>query len=192
MWIGLCARSPAAKLKWKMRTGIAIKSHSNTRWWSYWEVLDQLLSQFADVEPFLENLGVAPAYARNLLSILHDADRLATLKIQLAVTIDAGRIFVSKTYLMEGDGDIIVDAYNHLQELCTAAAEVSYPNTKAVTIQLANSDVEAARQFENAKAYARPTLQYSQRRFNHLEATFSESVLHSRLCECSVPKGHFS
>ena len=97
LWIGVFARSPAAKLKWKMRTGIAIKSHSNTRWWSYWEVLDQLLSQFADVEPFLENLGVvAPAYTRNLLSILHDADRLATLKIQLAVTIDAGRILVSK------------------------------------------------------------------------------------------------
>ena len=42
------------------------------------------------------NIGVAPAYVRNLLSILHDADRLATLKIQLAVTINAGRIFVSK------------------------------------------------------------------------------------------------
>ena len=52
--------------------------------------LDQLLSQFADVEPFLENLGVAPAYARKLLFIPRDADRLATLKIQLAVTIDAG------------------------------------------------------------------------------------------------------
>ena len=32
LWIGLFARSPAAKLKWKMLTGIAIKSHSNTRW----------------------------------------------------------------------------------------------------------------------------------------------------------------
>ena len=32
LWIGLFARSPGAKLKWKMWTGIAIKSHSNTRW----------------------------------------------------------------------------------------------------------------------------------------------------------------
>ena len=31
LWIGLFARSPAAKLKWKMRTGISIKSHRNTR-----------------------------------------------------------------------------------------------------------------------------------------------------------------
>ena len=30
LWISLFTRSPAAKLKWKMRTGIAIKSHSNT------------------------------------------------------------------------------------------------------------------------------------------------------------------
>ena len=68
---------------------------------------------------------------------------------------------------MEGDGHIIVDAYNHLQEVCTAAVDVSYPNTKAVTIQLANSDVESARPFENAKAYARPALQYFRRQFNH-------------------------
>ena len=67
---------------------------------------------------------------------------------------------------MEGDGDIIVDAYNHLQEVCTAAAAVSYPNTKAVTIQLAKLDVESARLFENAKAYARPALQYFRRQFN--------------------------
>ena len=68
---------------------------------------------------------------------------------------------------MEGDGDIIVDAYNLLQEVCTAAADVSYPNTKAVTIQLANTDVEAAHLFENVKAYARPALQYFRRRFIH-------------------------
>ena len=67
---------------------------------------------------------------------------------------------------MGGDGNIIVDAYN-LQEVGAAAVDVSYPNTKAVTIQLANSDVEAARLFENAKAYARPALQYFRRRFNH-------------------------
>ena len=59
---------------------------------------------------------------------------------------------------MEGDGDIVADAYNQLQEVCIAAADVSYPNTKAVTIQLANSDVESACLFENAKAYARPAL----------------------------------
>ena len=68
---------------------------------------------------------------------------------------------------MEGDGDIIVDVYNHLQEVCTAAVDVSYPNTKAVTIQLANSIVESARLFENAKAYAWPALQYFRRQFNH-------------------------
>ena len=67
---------------------------------------------------------------------------------------------------MEGDGDIIVDAYNHLHEVCTAAADVSYPNTKAVTIQLANSDVESARLFENTKAYARPALQHFRRKLD--------------------------
>lgn len=33
-WVGLFARSPAARLVWKSRTGVPIKSCDNTRSWS--------------------------------------------------------------------------------------------------------------------------------------------------------------
>ena len=35
-WIQLFSRSAAAKLRWKERTGVAIKSYSVTRWWRKW------------------------------------------------------------------------------------------------------------------------------------------------------------
>ena len=175
-WIELFSRSPAARVAWKSKTGVAIKLCSNTRWWSPWEVLDQLLGCFADVKAFLRNLDVAPAYCKNLLSIFDDQERLIQLKMQLAVTIDAGRVFVSKTYLLEGDGDIIVDAYNHLQEVANAAVDICYPNAKAVASLLSGSQEEAQRLLHNAKQYAAPALRYFQRRFNHQEDDINQII----------------
>ena len=187
-WIGLFSRSPAARVAWKSKTGVAIKLCSNTRWWSRWEVLDQLLSGFADVEAFLRNLDVAPAYCKNLLSIFDDQERLIQLKMQLAVNIDAGRVFVSKTYLLEGDGDIIVDAYNHLQEVANAAVDICYPNAKAVASLLSGSQEEAQRLPHNAKQYAAPALRYFQRHFNHQEGDLYKIISTNKALRVFCPK----
>ena len=53
-WIRLFSLSPKARLVWRDRTGIAVKSYSKTRWWSKWEVAKQLMELFGDVLPFLE------------------------------------------------------------------------------------------------------------------------------------------
>ena len=45
-WITLFSHSPKARLTWRTQMGIAAKSHSKTRWWSRWEVIDQLLKMF--------------------------------------------------------------------------------------------------------------------------------------------------
>ena len=48
--------SPAARLLWKTRTGTAMRLHSKNRWWSKWEVLNQVMEFFGDVEPFLREI----------------------------------------------------------------------------------------------------------------------------------------
>jgi len=53
-WIRLFSLSPKARLVWRDRTGIAVKSYSKTTWWSKWEVAKQLMELFGDVLPFLE------------------------------------------------------------------------------------------------------------------------------------------
>ena len=53
-----------------------------------------------------------------------DPEQLKRLRLQLAITIDVGKLLIKKTYLLEGDGEQIVEAYSHLQEISTAVALV--------------------------------------------------------------------
>ena len=53
-WVSLFAHSYKTKALWRERTGRAMKTYSPTRWWSRWEVVEQVLEQFGDIEPFLD------------------------------------------------------------------------------------------------------------------------------------------
>lgn len=90
-----------------------------------------LLLHFEDVQPFLEELQYSSRQHERLLNILHDAGRRQQLQMELAETVDAGGPFVSKTYLLKKDGEIVVDAHTHLQEVATAAAQKNYPTAMA-------------------------------------------------------------
>ena len=69
----------------------------------------------------LRGLESCPAIRATLLDLVEGDDGQRVLQLQLAITIDVGELFAQKTYSLEGDGDMIVDAYTHLQELSTAA-----------------------------------------------------------------------
>ena len=137
-WIALFSRSPAARVVWKERTGTTIKYCNNTRWWSEWEVKNQLLTAFGDVPDFLQNLGACQANRDRLLAILNGPQRSVELWTQLAIVMDAASPFVRKTYLMDGDGDTVVDAYNNLQEIATATVLRHYPNARAMVKKIAD------------------------------------------------------
>ena len=54
-WISLFTHSPKARLAWKTQTGLSILSYSATRWWSKFEVIEQVHNAFGDVSQFLDN-----------------------------------------------------------------------------------------------------------------------------------------
>jgi len=65
----------------------------------------QVLEQYGDVEPFLqENSDLSPATQSKLLDILHNPQSLTTFKLELAAVVDMGVHFVKATYCLEGDG----------------------------------------------------------------------------------------
>ena len=103
-WILLFSHSPKAQLAWRTRTGHSIKTFSKTRWWSRWEVVNQLLELFGDIQPFLEESEVGPATYNRLLAILQDATKKINLKVEMAVVVDGGRQFVQSTYNLDGNG----------------------------------------------------------------------------------------
>lgn len=128
--------SPAARLSWKTRTGTAKQLHSKTRWWSIWEVLNQVMEFFGDVEPFLrDNDNLSPVCRASLLEIFDDPDTARDLDIELAAMIDAGKHFVQATYYLEGDGPLVFTCYERLYASAYATAIESYPNTEAKTCQ---------------------------------------------------------
>ena len=97
-WIRLFSLSPKARLVWRDRTGIAVKSYSKTRWWSKWEVAKQLMELFGDVLPFLEcSEDVGLATRAKMREILANPQSKALLQLELAVTVDAGLPFVQAT-----------------------------------------------------------------------------------------------
>ena len=100
-WISMFSHSPKARLTWKSQTGRAMVSYSATRWWSKWEVMQQLLVQFGDVEPFLRNCDVAPTLSGKLLSFFQDVQKNVYLQLELATKVDWGQHFVKATYTLE-------------------------------------------------------------------------------------------
>ena len=128
-WIGFFSHSYNARLVWREKTGQSIRTCSDTRWWSKWEVLKQVLELFADVEPFLrENEEICPANRRHLLEIFDNPQSCQNLRLELAALIDAGVHFVNATYYLEGDGPLIFSCYERLSAVAQAVAVDHYPN----------------------------------------------------------------
>ena len=42
-WISLFSHSAKARIRWNETTGVSVCSYSDTRWWSRWEVINQVL-----------------------------------------------------------------------------------------------------------------------------------------------------
>ena len=59
---------------------------SATRWWSTWEVVNQVCDYFGYVEPFLRgNEDLAPALRAHLLEHFDNPEDVADLKLEIAL-----------------------------------------------------------------------------------------------------------
>ena len=143
LWVALFSLSPKARLAWKTFCGRAVPTYCETRWWSRWEVMKQILEGFPHVEQFINtSCDLAPATIGNLKQILNNPVKKLQLKLELAVVIDAGEAFVKATYKLEGDGPLALSAYEEIRKLYTVIAAPHFPNTKAVARQASNGNLE--------------------------------------------------
>ena len=78
-WIVLFSHSFKARIAWNEQTGIAIKTHSATRWWSKFEVIKQVFDLFGDVEAFLrQHDDIGPSMRTKLLAYFNDPRKKCT------------------------------------------------------------------------------------------------------------------
>ena len=71
-WIALFSHSPKNKLPWKSQTDQAVRTYSDTRWWSRWEVMKQIHDLFGDVESFVTTADLSPAAKLKLQNIMNN------------------------------------------------------------------------------------------------------------------------
>ena len=162
--------------------GESITTYSTTMWMSWWEVLKQLQRLYPHVRPFLEALDSSPAVRRHLLDGIEDEDKFRQLKLELAVVIDAGEPFVTRTYLLEGDVELAILAYDLLQEVSTACGLEDYLPLKAVANDLADGNDALKRQMTTmAKQCVRPAIAYFRESSATLTAHCNEPSSCSRL-----------
>ena len=192
VWIRLFRHSYKAKLLLKDLTGQRPRSYSETRWWSKWEVYQQILMQFGDIERFLieaEAAKVGPQLLPQLQAILSDPVRLINLKLELAITIDFGEHFVKATYFLEGDGPLVLSCYEKLSAVARACQAPHFPNVHAVAAAIAEENLaqNVAALEQQAKACVQPAIDWFLRKFNvQLYNTVSAFKAARFMCPVSV------
>ena len=192
VWIRLFRHSYKAKLLWKDLTGQRPRSYSETRWWSKWEVYQQIVMQFGDIGRFLieaEAPKVGPQLLPQLQAILSDPVRLINLKLELAITIDFGEHFVKATYFLEGDGPLVLSCYEKLSAVARACQAPQFPNVHPVAAAIAeeNPAQNVAALEQQAKACVQPAIEWFLRKFNvQLYNTVSAFKAARFMCPVSV------
>ena len=164
-WISLFTHSPKSRLAWKTQTGLPIPSYSATRWWSKFEVIHQLLNTFG---AFLHGSDLPPATTGKLLKILDDEPTCRKLKMELAIVVDSMEPFVKATYSLEGDGPLVLVAYQRLSLLYSHILSEHYPNVAAVAKLLSRGNSAREKQLvAYAKACCVPAYSYFKEKFDN-------------------------
>ena len=139
-WISLFSHSPKTRFLWLEQTGKSMATFSPTRWWSRWEVIEQVSVQFGDVLPFLRRDDVGSATTTGkLLTFFTDPQKKVQLEVELAAIMDWGKTFVTATYSLEGDGPLVMEAYEKIETVRAAIHAGHTPNVNAVARRLCSS-----------------------------------------------------
>ena len=189
-WIGIFSHSPKMRLAWRTLTGLPPPSNSATRWWSKFEVVNQVHDTFGDVTTFLNDhsIDLPPVSRGKLIHILNDAAKLRKLKMELAITVDAMKPFVCATYDLEGDGSLALTAYQHISKLYSTIACEHYPNVVALAKRESNGNSTHEQQLiQYAKGCVQPAYKYFRAKLDSSSGELKDIVLAFKAARYFVP-----
>ena len=116
----------------------------------------QVHDLFGDIPAFVNGGQIPEVTAGKPQDILNDQQKLALLKVELAITVDAMKPFVQSTYQLEGDGSLCLQAYQIVRKLEAEMRNLHFPNCSAVIRNIAIGNIALQRQSE---AYAMACIQ---------------------------------
>ena len=164
LWNSLFTHSPATRLARKERTGISKKSYSPTRWWSWWEVAQQVMLQFAEILPFVQDrlqTAANKATLRHVEEMFEDGQMKLSLQLELAAVVDAGKPLVESTYILEGDGTLAWQCYEQLMVIQNSIQVANLPNLVALSREVSGGNLAFAQQcYQYGVAAIQPGWEY--------------------------------
>ena len=164
LWNSLFTHSPATRLAWKERTGISKKSYSPTRWWSWWEVAQQVMLQFAEILPFVQDrlqTAANKATLRHVEEMFEDGQMKLSLQLELAAVVDAGKPLVESTYILEGDGTLAWHCYEQLMVIQNSIQVANLHNLVALSREVSGGNLAFSQQcYQYGVAAIQPGWEY--------------------------------
>jgi hypothetical protein len=136
-WLTLISLSSAAKTIWKGLIGVAMKGYSTIRWWSRWECIVAIATNFGSLPNYVQTLvdrGIGDATTTNMQQTVRT--NLNVLSCEAAAAMDL-KILCETTHRMEGDRLEILLVYREVDAIITlgqtfGASPSDMPNLAAV------------------------------------------------------------
>ena len=127
-----------------------------------------------------------------LLGIIHDSDKLAHLKIELAAelaaTVDIGEPFIKACYCLEGDGPLALHCYESVEKLLTSVRIGHMPNVNATVQSLTGkliTDPQSIKWINYAKLCVNPGIDYCKKQ---ISSNMSNSLKLFKACRLFLPQ----
>jgi hAT family protein len=198
-WFKLCAQSANFRFEFATFLNESVVRFSKKRWASRWECMAQLYKKWKQI---IGLLGVT-LYGEKITSQCVDFIKTneATLLMELALQMDFGKIITETIYFLEGDGFLIIYAYDklkfieaHIKNLTNVKDQVNLKNTYAAASELCakknNRELEAKKLIQKTVNKMQPVLTYLQEQFTTLAPQmnlFKAAKLFSPLYVASRP-----
>ena len=131
LWNALFCHSPPTRIAWRECTGISRKTYSQTRWWSWWEVANQAMLQFAEIQTVCV-VNNRAATLRQLEEMLLDGQTKTFFQVEVAAVVDTGKPMVEATYILDGDGTLAWKCYKQLLVIQNSINAAHLPILRAV------------------------------------------------------------
>jgi hypothetical protein len=103
-WLNLVPQPGGAKLRWEAILGKGCSKYSKVRWWSRWEIMQEIATNFGALPNFLadlDNNNIGDATTKKMIAIL--TNQKDALELELAAVMSCERLCTA-TYRLEGDG----------------------------------------------------------------------------------------
>ena len=119
-----------SKIIWQKETNSAWLTYSDTRWFSKYDVYEDLFNHFGDLRAVLENVikkKYSPANTGKLLLLVTDEGTKWYATIELSAYVECLYMLRNFCYRMEADGDIVFDCGESIDALFISFPDGSLP-----------------------------------------------------------------